>query len=61
LGEHEGEEAGAGADVEDILDGRSLILDRKPGTENAGIGADLHGAVVLLDGELFEGEIMVGH
>ena len=55
LGHHQGNEARACAHVED------MAAAMGPGTEQGAVGAHLHGAVLLPDGELLELEIIVSH
>src|SRR6185437_905380 len=59
LRKHEHQQSRAAADIQYAGPGRRLV--GKPGAEYAGVGADLHGASVLVDGELLEPEIGVGH
>lgn len=50
LRQHQAEQAGAGADVENV----PAVGHRHIGTEQAGMGGDLHAGVPLLYPELFE-------
>lgn len=52
LGCHEGDEPGAGADVEDV----SGFLTGCPGAQQHAVRAHFHGGAVLAYGELFESE-----
>lgn len=50
LGQHQAEQTGAGADIEDL----PAVGDRHIGAEQAGMGRDFHAGVALFDPELFE-------
>ena len=59
LREHEHQQARAAADVQHAGPGRRFV--REPGAQDAGVRTDFHGAAVLVDRELFELKIGVGH
>lgn len=50
LGQHQAEQTGAGADIEDL----PAVGDRHISAEQAGMGCDFHAGVALFDPELFE-------
>lgn len=55
LGQHQGDEAAAGANVEDPAG----LAERCPGAQQNAVGAHLHGAAIVLDVKLFEGKTAV--
>jgi hypothetical protein len=59
LGEHHHEQAGAAANIEH--GGVLWYFGREPGAKDTGVGTHFHGGLILVDGELLELEIGVGH
>jgi hypothetical protein len=57
LGKHQGNETGAGTDVQYPMG----TVDVGPSAQQYTVCAYFHGAAVVTDGELFEGEIRICH
>jgi hypothetical protein len=59
LGQHQHQETRAAPDIQNLRIGGRFI--GKPGSEDTGVGANFHGALILVDCELFELKVVVGH